>query len=399
MKILRIIYDWPPPWQGLAPHPYELTRSQVKMGHEVEIFCGRWPHAGEIEKPGGIKIHPIWREPLNGTIFFTSSLVLLFKYILWRRKNTPDVIHSHGHFAVWIYYYRSILQRYFPWAKELKVPLVVHFHNVAKDRWVKMEEQNKPITPISRYLVWPLSIFSDKNAVKSAAACIFVSKGNLQKAVEYYGADEKRCFLVETGVNPELFVKVGQEELEKSRKEMRFENDDRIILNLGVISERKNIHLLVEALKILPKEYKLLLVGSGDPLYVGRINEEIKINGLSNRVVMAGYTPYPQNPIAYQVADIFVLPSSWEGLPKVVMESLSCGVPTLVSGFRLSENIEGLFYLENLDPKHIAKRILEIVENGPVHVDNSKIAINYSWDSRVQEIEKVYEFAKQNYLL
>ena len=37
MKILRIIYDWPPPWQGLAAHPYELTASQLKEGHEVEI--------------------------------------------------------------------------------------------------------------------------------------------------------------------------------------------------------------------------------------------------------------------------------------------------------------------------------------------------------------------------
>ena len=49
MKIARIIYDWPPPWSGLAPHPYELTLAQLKLGHEVEIFCGRWPHAGGFE--------------------------------------------------------------------------------------------------------------------------------------------------------------------------------------------------------------------------------------------------------------------------------------------------------------------------------------------------------------
>jgi len=399
MKILRIIYDWPPPWQGLAPHPYEITQSQVNNGHEVEIFCGRWPNAGGIERPGDIKVNPIFREPLPGTIFFTSSLVLLLKYILWRRKNNPDVIHSHGHFAVWIYAYRAFLQRFFPWSKELKIPLVVHFHNVAKDRWVQMEKQNKAIAPISRYLVWPLSIFSDKKAVKTAAACIFVSKGNLKKAIEYYGADERRCFLVESGVNPDLFKKIDHEEMEKSRTEAGFDKDDRIILNLGVLSERKNIHLLVEALKLLPENYKLLLVGSGNPTYVGRINEDIKIGGLSNRVVQTGYTPYPENPIAYQISDIFVLPSSWEGLPKVVMQGLSCGVPCLVSGFKLSEDVKGLFYLEKLEPEYIAKSIFEIVEKGNVPVDSNKIVLEYSWNSRVQEIDKVYEFAKQNYLL
>jgi glycosyltransferase involved in cell wall biosynthesis len=399
MKILRIIYDWPPPWQGLAPHPYELTASQERAGHDIEIFSGRWPSAGNIEKPGNVKVHSIIREPLPGTIFFTSSVLLFFKYLKWRRKNTPDVIHSHGHFAVWIYYYRCFLQRFFPWSKELTVPLVVHFHNVAKDRWVKMEEQNKPITPLARYLVWPLSIFSDKHAVRSAAACIFVSEGNLKKAVEYYGADPKRCFFVETGVNPGLFKKTTNEEVEKSRLDLGFDQEDRIILNHGVMSERKNVHLLIEALKFLPKYYKLLLVGSGDIAYAGKINEAIAISGLANRVVKVGYTPYPQTPIAYQVSDIFVLPSSWEGLPKVVMQGLSCSVPCLVSGFKLSGDIKGLFYLENLEPEYIAKYIYTIVEDSNISVDSDKVALMYSWDARAREIEKVYEFAKKNYLL
>lgn len=398
MKILRIIYDWPPPWQGLAPHPYELTVSQDKAGHDVEIFSGRWPNAGKIEAPGNVKVHPINREPLPGTIFFTSSVILFFKYLKWRKKNTPDVIHSHGHFAVWIYCYRSFLKKFFPWSKELSVPLVVHFHNVAKDRWVKMEEDEKPITPLARYLVWPLSVFSDKKAVKAAAACIFVSESNLKKAVEYYGADPKRCFCIESGVNPVLFSKTSTEEIEKSRLDLGLDPEDKVILNHGVMSERKNVHLLVEALKFLPRNYKLLLVGSGDIGYAGKINEMIATSGLSSRVIKVGYTPYPQTPIAYQVSDIFVLPSSWEGMPKVVMQGLSCGVPCLVSGFKLSEEIKGLYYLENLDPKYIAECIQNIVESGKVFVDTVKVAEKYSWDEKAREVEKVYEFAKKNYL-
>ena len=399
MKILRIVYDWPPPWQGLAPHPFEITASQEKAGHDIEVFCGRWPRSGNIEKPGNVKVHPIMREPISGTIFFTSSIVLFFKYLKWRRKNTPDIIHAHGHFAIWIYWYRCFLQKYFPWSKELKVPLVVHFHNVAKDRWVQMEKQNKPITPISRYLVWPLTIFSDEHAIKAAAACIFVSEGNLKKAIEYYGADKRRCFFVESGVNPALFKTVGYEEVEKSRRDLGFDMDDKIILNHGIMSERKNIHLLVEALKFLPPQYKLLLVGSGDTSYMSKINEAISLNGVANRVVKVGYTPYPQTPIAYQISNIFVLPSSWEGLPKVVMQGLSCGIPCLVSGFRLSETIQGLYYLKSLDPKYIARSIYAIVEGNYTSVDTKKVALLYSWDMRAKEIEKVYEFAKKNYLV
>ena len=46
MKILRIVYDWPPPWYGLAPAPYEMTVAQTKLGHTIDVFCGRWPRAG-----------------------------------------------------------------------------------------------------------------------------------------------------------------------------------------------------------------------------------------------------------------------------------------------------------------------------------------------------------------
>lgn len=399
MKILRIVYDWPPPWQGLAAHPYELTVSQAKKGHSIEVFCGRWPKAGNIETPNGVKIHPIMREAFPGAIFFTSSVILFFKYLSWRKKNKDvNIIHSHGHFAIWIYVYRSFLGKFLPWSKELKTPMVVHFHNIAKDRWNSMVKQNKQISLLSKYLIWPFSVFSDKEAVNSAAACVFVSVENKKKAVDLYGADERRCFVVETGVNPSLFKPVNQEEREKARKDIGFDNYDRIILNHGLMSERKNILLLIEAMKLLPKNYKLLLVGPGDSSYLGKLNQEIKISGLSDRVMQTGYTPYPQTPVGYQISDIFVLPSSWEGLPKVVMQGIACGTPCLVSGFKLSQEIKGLFYLESLKPEHIANYIIKILDNS-IEVDSAKISLVYSWDTRAQELEKIYEFAQKNYLI
>lgn len=261
-----------------------------------------------------------------------------------------------------------------------------------------MIAQNKQVSLLAKYLVWPMSVFSDKNAVKIAAACIFVSMGNKKKGIELYGVDPKRCFVVETGVDPTLFKPVGAEEKEKARRDIGFDIDDKIILNHGTMSERKNILLLIQALKFLPKNFKLLLVGPGDPNYMRKLNEEIKFSGFSDRVVQTGYTPYPQTPVGYQISDIFVLPSSWEGTPKVVMQGIACGIPCLVSGFKLSQEIKGLYYLESLSPEHIANYITNILEN-PAQVDYQKVSVIYSWDSRVKEIEQVYEFAKKNYLL
>ena len=260
-----------------------------------------------------------------------------------------------------------------------------------------MEESGASIKPQSKYLAWPLAMFSDRLAVQVAAACIFVSEENKKEAIKYYKVDPQKCFVVESGVNSSLFKPVGDEEKEKTRKDLGLDMLDKVVLNYGAVVERKNVHLLVDALPYLPALYKLILAGDGDPAYIETINEMIKKKNLADRVLRVGYIPYPQVPVAIQASDVFVLPSSWEGLPKVVIESLACGVPCLVSGFKLSEDVKGVYYLDDLDPKYIAKRIVEIVENIR-EVDVNKMVSLYSWDQKVLQIEQIYEFAKKNYL-
>lgn len=395
MKICRIVYEMPPPWDGLAPHPYEISLSQSKKGYTQDIFCGRWSKAGKSVEIKNAKLHHIAREPLAGAINFTSSVILFFEYLLWRRRNTPDIVHSHGHFALWIYFYRGFLIKHFPWADELKIPLVVHFHNTAKGRWESFIKEGKPISLQARLFVWPLQVISDKLAVKAAAACIFVSNETKEEALKYYKPDPRRCFVVETGVNTQLFIPAGQQEREKSRKELGLDIFDKVILNLGMMVERKNIHLLVEALARLPQAYKLVLVGAWDATYQQKVAEIVGKYGVEDRILKIGYTPYPLNPIAHQVSDVFVLPSTWEGLPKVVMQSLSCGVPAIVSGFKLQDDLQGIFYLENIEPETIAKKILDVVEN-QAKVDTQTIYLKYSWDEKVKEIDVVYDFAQKN---
>ncbi len=396
MRILRIVYDWPPPWDGLAPAPYEMTQAQLKRGHTFDIFCGRWPFAGPLEKLPSCKFTTFIREPIPATLSVLISPIVFLYYLYWRFENKPDLIHSHGHFAMWIYGYRTILKKVVPWAHELKIPLVVHFHNTAAGRETALEEKASKVKFYSKYISWPLAKLSDRWAVRAASACVFVSQQNKDEAVKYYNADPDKCFVVETGVNTDLFKQVGREEKEKIHRDLGIDPSDVVIVNHGVMTERKNIHLLIDALKLLPPFYKLLLVGSGDKDYLERINVMIRDNNLGGRVVKAGYTPYPETAIAFQAADLFVLPSSFEGLPKVVLQSLSCATPTLVSGFKVKEDITGLFYLDNLEPKTIAARILDIIENKKTYVDKNKVITLYSWTEKAKEMERVYDFARNN---
>lgn len=389
MKITRIIYDWPQPWAGLSPAPYEMTKAQVRLGHSFNIFCGFWPSSGGAEELEGVKLHKFIREPISGTLCLTTSVLAFIKYFFWKDHGNTDIVHSHGHLGIWIYFYRKLLKKYFPKASELDTPFVTHFHNTFEGRKEKMESKGQSSKPISKYISWPLGAKSDQWAVEVSDAMIFVSNELKEEAIKYYNADPNKCFVIESGVNDKLFCPTKIEEIHKSRKDIGFEYDDKVILNLGMQVERKNIHLLIEALPFLPPYYKLLLVGSGDDEYGLKLEELIHKLGLRERVKRAQYTPYPQAHIAYQMSDIFVLPSSFEGLPKAVLEALSCGIPALVSGFKASKEIRGLSYLQNLEPKNIADNILNITSQ-PKNVDRTAVILNYSWDVKAREVDEVY---------
>ena len=68
----------------------------------------------------------------------------------------------------------------------------------------------------------------------------------------------------------------------------------------------------------------------------------------------------------------------------------------MVSGFKLKEDIAGLFYLESLEPKQIAKQIMEIVEDKQTYVDQNKVVGLYSWMEKAREMDQVYDFAIKN---
>jgi glycosyltransferase involved in cell wall biosynthesis len=65
----------------------------------------------------------------------------------------------------------------------------------------------------------------------------------------------------------------------------------------------------------------------------GSLGEQLKRQaaslGLGDRVFFPGFAENPWAWIAK--ADLFVLPSRWEGFPSIVAESLACGSPALVT--------------------------------------------------------------------
>ncbi|MGI4945294.1 MAG: glycosyltransferase family 4 protein [Janthinobacterium lividum] len=105
------------------------------------------------------------------------------------------------------------------------------------------------------------------------------------------------------------------------------------ILSVGVLTPRKGHDLLLRALARLGDlDWTLDIAGADgrDPAHAGALADIVGNLGLQSRVTLHR-TPDPAALDAlWRAADIFALPSRWEGYPAAVAEALRRGLPLLI---------------------------------------------------------------------
>lgn len=122
----------------------------------------------------------------------------------------------------------------------------------------------------------------------------------------------------------------------------------------------KGFDLLIDAFHIFAdknKEWKLDIVGEGpeEPMY----RELIQKYKLEDRITIHPFTNHIQQ--YYSEAQVYVLSSRWEGMPLVLMEAMSHGLPIISSDLPVSKEIMGDFgmYFTNGDVNELARQMEE----------------------------------------
>ncbi len=99
-----------------------------------------------------------------------------------------------------------------------------------------------------------------------------------------------------------------------------------LVAAVGRLTRQKNFGILVEALAALPEEsphWKCVVAGEGE--LRGDLERQVVANGLEGRTKLAGLVPDVSTLLA--AADVFCLPSLYEGLPLVLLEAMAAGLP------------------------------------------------------------------------
>lgn len=389
MNILRIVYDWPDEnviTEGLAPAPYELSVSQTKLGHKIYVLCGNLNgknlKAGKFTyrlEDGAIEVFNLPRGIKQFGPFLTTSLCVLPYYFYLKLTRKIDLIHNQGHLGVWLLLYKYI----FDFID--RTPFVGHIHITAKGREKKILEQGNKLDFWTKNFEYPIHKLSDSLTGKVASQIVTVSKDNIDDLCQLYGYNINKIHLLETGVDTKRFSKIGD------KSSSGFDERSIVLGNIGRLSKRKNIDVIVESLKYLPSEYKLALWGKWEAGFDYVVNKIIDENKLSERIKYLGPVSYFEIDKAYRAIDLFLLPSSYEGLPKVVVEALSTGCKAIASGFTMDKEVPNMYFLDKIDAKTLADLILKVSKKPDAYAGaRNVIEKYYSWDSKAHDLEKIY---------
>lgn len=162
---------------------------------------------------------------------------------------------------------------------------------------------------------------------RQADRLLSVSCGTADEASSFYRIERSKFEVVSNPIDVERVDRLRQEPWDG----LPIRKNCRPIVSVGRLSEEKGHRHLLEAIGYLHRNIdlplELHLVGDGPLRYA--LEQQAMMLGIREQVVFHGQVANPF-PLICQ-AELFVLPSLYEGLPNALLEAMACRVPSIAS--------------------------------------------------------------------
>jgi alpha-1,3-rhamnosyl/mannosyltransferase len=169
----------------------------------------------------------------------------------------------------------------------------------------------------------------------------------------------------------------------------------RYALFVGTFEPRKNLPTLLRALKELPVDVKLVIVGErgwGNQKLTKLVDEL----GVKDRVIFAGRLTDSELDAAYRAARLLVFPSLSEGFGLPVLEAMARGTPVVCSNAGALPEVAGDAALlhDPLDASALARMMRMMWSIDPVNADYARRgkarAPQFTWAKAARQTWEVY---------
>jgi glycogen(starch) synthase len=281
-------------------------------------------------------------------------------------------VHAHD----WMTFPAAINARKVALSKGKRVPFIAHVHATEIDRHDGSRIYNL-----------------EKRGFEAADRIVAVSSYTKETLAKYYGIDPRKVMVVHNGIEPREIRKYPKHPLKRRYK---------LVLFIGRITYQKGPDYYVRLAKRVTDQYsnvKFLMIGSGD--MQSSMVEMAAHEGLTGKLMFSPWLKDDMMDAAYQMADVFVMPSVSEPFGIVPLESIQNGTPVVVSknsGF--VEVVRSCFAVDFWDIDKMASAIVTLLKNEPYArsmVEHARREVaGLTWDVAAQKLINVYDTAARS---
>ena len=174
------------------------------------------------------------------------------------------------------------------------------------------------------------------------------------------------------GVAPDkiLLTPVGIEErkLDSDQRRMLRQSYDydpfKLVLYVGSIFQRRHIPVVIEAMKDLDANVKLVIIGENRTFPKLNLDAIAEHRGVASRVIFLEYASSKIVQDYYRMADAFIYLSTYEGFGIPPLEAMSYGVPAVLSRTpAMNEVYEGCAEFSEIRPDAVAKSLRLVLQD------------------------------------
>ncbi len=234
-------------------------------------------------------------------------------------------------------------------------------------------------------------------SVQRADLVLTDSQSTKDDLVELLGVELSKIEVVYPGVEERFRPIEDQALLEEVRK--RYSLPPRFILGLGTLQPRKNFTRLIEAfadLRFAICDLHLVIAGGKGWLYE-EIFATVERLGLEEKVVFPGFVADEHLPALYNLADLFVFPSLYEGFGLPPLEALACGTPVITSDASSLPEVVGQagLMVKATDVEALAQAMRQVLEDDALQEEmiarGLEQAKKFTWEKAAAKLLNLYE--------
>jgi glycosyltransferase involved in cell wall biosynthesis len=356
---------------GIGRYTRELVRALAELdgGHDYVLFAaagGQWPMGRDW--PPNFQMRSV---PLSDR---TAA-------ILWHRLQLPlwvelvtgpvDIFHSPD----------------FVLPPVRRAKTLVTVHDLSFMRYPECADAN-----LRAYLNKAVP-----RSVHRADLVLADSQHTKDDLMELLGVDADKIEVIYPGVEERFHPMEDQAHLKEVRR--RYNLPPRFILGLGTLQPRKNFARLIQAYSLLITRYPSLhlVIAGGTGWFYEEIFAAVEQLGLEEKVIFPGFVADGDLPALYNLADLFVFPSLYEGFGLPPLEAMACGTPVITSDTSSLPEVVGEagLMVEATDVKALAEAMKRALEDNALRermiTKGLEQAGKFTWEKAAAKLLSLYE--------